>query len=74
MKEKNKKLVGKVIKVISDGIDYDTQSFIGRSEYQAPDIDGVIYFASDELVEEGKTYDVEITSYKGSYLFGRTVQ
>ena len=74
MKEKNKKLVGKVIKVISDGIDYDTQSFIGRSEYQAPDIDGVIYFASDELVEEGKTYNVEITSYKGSYLFGRTVQ
>ncbi len=74
LKEKNKALIGSVVKVISDGIDYDTQSFIGRSERQAPDIDGQIYFTSTELVEEGNIYDVEITSYKGSYLFGRAVQ
>ena len=74
LKEKNKALIGSVVMVMSDGIDYDTQSFIGRSDRQAPDIDGQVYFTSTELVEEGNIYDVEITSYKGSYLFGRAVQ
>ena len=59
---------------MADGIDYDTQSFIGRSESQAPDIDGIIYFASDDIVEEGNIYNVEITSSKGADLFGRVVK
>ena len=74
IKQKNKALIGKIISVMADGIDYDTQSFIGRSESQAPDIDGIIYFASDDIVEEGNIYNVEITSSKGADLFGRVVK
>ena len=74
IKQKNKDLIGQIIPVMADGIDYDTQSFIGRSERQAPDIDGIIYFASDEIVEEGNIYNVEITSSKGADLFGRVVK
>ena len=74
IKEKSKAMVGQVIPVMADGIDYETQSFIGRSENQAPDIDGIVYFASDEVVEEGNIYNVEITSFKGADLFGRVVK
>lgn len=65
--------VGKVVKVLYDGIDYDRQSFYGHTERQTPDVDNVVYFTSDEEVSIGEIYDVEIVRTDGIDLIGRTV-
>ena len=63
--------VGKKIKVLCDGIDYDKSCFVGRAYFSAPDIDGKVYFNADSAVQ-GEYYDVLITSYSDYDLFGRT--
>ena len=67
------KFKGKVINVVCDGIDYDGQRFFGRAYFQAPDIDGKVFFKSDETVAQGQTYRVKITRTGAYDLFGRTV-
>ncbi len=69
----NKTCVGKQMKVIYDEIDYDKQMFVGRSEFQAPDVDSVIYFTSERPVEIGSFYDIEITDTLGLDLVGRVI-
>ncbi|MFI3228668.1 MAG: 30S ribosomal protein S12 methylthiotransferase RimO [Bacillota bacterium] len=56
----HKKYVGKNVKVIYEGIDYDKQMFYGRSEQNAPDIDTLVYFTSDFPVNVGNIYDIKI--------------
>ena len=63
--------VGKKIKVLCDGIDYDKSCFVGRAYFSAPDIDGKVYFNADRAVQ-GEYYDVLITSNSDYDLFGRT--
>ena len=58
--DKSLSKIGSVQKVIYEGIDYDKQCFVGRTQYQAPDIDTKVYFTSDDIVEIGKYYDVKI--------------
>ncbi|MBO5774078.1 MAG: 30S ribosomal protein S12 methylthiotransferase RimO [Clostridia bacterium] len=53
--------LGKEIKVIYEGIDYNKGKFYGRPEYNAPDIDTKIYFTSEFPVEVGEIYTVKIT-------------
>lgn len=62
------------IKVIYDDIDYDRQKFVGRSQTQAPDIDNVTLFESDEEVRIGEFYDVEITGSDGIDLVGKVIK
>ena len=67
---------GKVIEVVCDGIDYDRQCFVGRAYFQAPEIDGKIYFTAgseDEIISQGEKYQVKITRNNSYDLFGRTV-
>ena len=73
IKERNKRLVGTVQRVIYDDIDYDKQMFVGRSEGQAPDIDNVVLFKADEEVHIGEFYDVRITGTNGIDLVGETL-
>ena len=71
--KRNARLKGSVVKVIYDGIDYDRQAFIGRAAFQAPDIDGVVYFTSDSEVRIGEFYEVEIVGADGVDLLGRVI-
>jgi ribosomal protein S12 methylthiotransferase len=66
---------GKTIEVICDGIDYDRQCFVGRTYFQAPEIDGKVYFTAgnDEVINQGEKYQVKITRNNSYDLFGRTV-
>lgn len=73
IKRRNEGLIGSRVRVIYDGIDYDRQTFQGRTSTQAPDIDGVVYFTSDKQVEIGEFYDIEIVGADGVDLLGRTV-
>lgn len=62
--------VGKSIEIICDDIDYDKQCFVGRAYFNAPDIDGKVYFTSCEVVNQGERYMVEITSCDSYDLYG----
>ena len=74
IKSRNKELIGSKIKVIYDDIDYDRQKFVGRSQTQAPDIDNVTLFESDEEVRIGEFYDVEITGSDGIDLVVKVIK
>lgn len=63
--------VGKSIKVLCDGIDYDKNCFSGRAYFNAPEIDGRVYFNSNEAVQ-GKIYDVKILKSDSYDLYGCT--
>ncbi|MCL2821983.1 MAG: 30S ribosomal protein S12 methylthiotransferase RimO, partial [Firmicutes bacterium] len=67
----NKNLVGKTIKVIYDDIDFDKNMFVGRAYFSAPQIDTVVYFKSDTLVEVGQFYDVLVVGTRGYDLIGK---
>lgn len=70
----NKELVGKTIKVIYDDIDYDKQMFVGRCQSQAPDIDNVTLFSADDEVRIGEFYNVEILGADGIDLVGKVIK
>lgn len=63
--------VGKTINVLYEDIDYDNQMFVGRAEFQAPDIDNVVRFTSETPLSVGEIYSVEITGRIGMDLLGR---
>ena len=70
IKQKNKSLIGKTVRVIYDDIDYDKQTFVGRTEWQTPDIDNVVLFGAEDEVQIGEFYDVKIVGTDGIDLVG----
>nr|MDE7379920.1 30S ribosomal protein S12 methylthiotransferase RimO [Clostridia bacterium] len=66
-----KSYIGKTIKVLCDGIDYDRGCFVGRAYFSAPDIDGKVYFNAN-YATQGEYYDVLITSCDSYDVYGRT--
>lgn len=65
----HQKYLGRTLKVIYEGIDYNKGLFYGRSEYNAPEIDTKVYFTSGFPLDIGEYYDVTITE-TGFHLFG----
>ncbi len=63
--------VGKTLSVVCDGIDYGRSCFVGRAYFQAPEIDGCVYFNAPRA-EEGRVYRVKITRADTYDLFGVT--
>lgn len=70
VKEENLKLKGKVFKVVAEGFDENELVYFGRAYFNAPDIDGKVYFFSAEEVEYGKFYDVKILKASTYDLYG----
>ena len=65
------KYVGKEIEVLCDGIDYEKGCFVGRAYFNAPDIDGKVYFHAGEA-RQGEWYKVLIESADSYDLYGCT--
>ena len=63
--------VGKSVEVVCDGIDYEKSCFVGRAYFNAPDIDGKVYFHALEAVQ-GESYTVFIESADSYDLYGKT--
>lgn len=63
--------VGKTVRVLCDGIDYERGCFAGRAYFSAPDIDGKVYFNAGNAVQ-GEYYDVKILSADSYDLYGQT--
>ncbi len=69
--EKLRKYVGKKLRVLCDGIDYERNCFYGRAYFNAPDIDGKVYFNAPNAVQ-GEYYDLVILDSDSYDLFGKT--
>ncbi len=65
------KLVGKEIEVLCDGIDYDKNCFVGRAYFNAPDIDGRVYFHAYEAMQ-GKRYKIIVERADEYDVYGKT--
>lgn len=63
--------VGKEIEVLCDGIDYEKGCFVGRAYFNAPDIDGKVYFNAGNAMQ-GEYYKVRITRNDSYDLYGYT--
>ena len=72
-KQNLKNYVGKTLKVLCDGVDYEIGSFYGRAYFSAPDIDGRVYITSSEAINQGEYYDVLITDFNEYDLFGKII-
>jgi len=63
--------MGRVFEVLVDEYDPYTDSFAGRGEADAPEIDSAIVFTSKEHLQAGDMAQVEVFDFKGDVLVGR---
>ena len=68
--EISRSFIGKTIDVCYEGIDYNKQLFFGRSMYQTPEADTLVYFKSRHAIDIGKIYKVKIKKIKGYDFLG----
>ena len=72
--EYNEKKLGSVIRVLCEGFDPISEAYYGRSEADAPDIDGKIYFTGKKGILPGTFVDVEINEVIEYDLCGKVVK
>jgi ribosomal protein S12 methylthiotransferase len=73
-KEIQQSFVGRRLKVLIEEKEKNTQkTFIGRSEYDAPDVDGLVYVRSERNLKPGDMVDVHITDAYEYDLAGESV-
>lgn len=73
VKEVNRRFVGKVLEVCYEGIDYQKRLFFGRTEYQTPEADTLVFFKTKQPVEVGTYYKVKIKKVRGYDFFGEMI-
>ena len=71
--EKNAEKVGKTITVLCEGYDPVAEAHYGRSEADAPDVDGKVYFTSSRRLPEGEFYKVKIDEVLDYDLVGHVI-
>ncbi len=69
IEEINSSIVGKIVEVVYEDVDYERGMFKGRTQYNAPEIDKNVYFRGD-FADVGSFYNVKITDYDGYDLIG----
>ena len=70
VKENNKQHLGKTLEVLAEGFDENQLVYYGRAYFNAPDIDGKVYFFSSEEVVYGEYIPVKINKATGYDLYG----
>ncbi len=72
--DKGRSLRGKILEVLVEGKDTESDFWFGRSKGDAPEVDGKIFFTADKDAEtinlEGKFVKVKINSYENYNLIG----
>ncbi len=68
-RDKNSEKIGKKLKVIIDSEENDY--YVGRTEYDSPEVDNEVLIDKTKRLEIGEFYDVEIYSAEDFDLFGR---
>ena len=72
--EKNEEKIGIRLTVICDGYDEENQVYYGRSYADAPDVDGKVYFKSDEDIAVGDFVDIVVTEALDYDLVGEIIE
>ena len=67
--ELNAARIGQVMKVLIDREESDY--YVGRSEYDSPEVDGEVLIEKKQLLEKGSFYKVRITGSEEFDLFGK---
>lgn len=70
--EKQNALIGKTLTVLCEGYDRFAECYFGRSEMEAPDIDGKIFFTSKKIIPSGTMVKVTLTERMDFELMGET--
>ena len=70
MDEYNETLMGATMEVLCEGYDPDEDAYFGRSYGDSHDIDGKVWFASEETVKVGQFVNVVITDVYDGELIG----
>lgn len=70
MDEYNASLMGKTLEVLVDGYDPDYEQFYGRTYADSPEIDGRVWIASQEPLQEGDFVQVRLDAVQDGDLMG----
>ena len=70
MERRARSLVGNKLEVIVDRFDLEERTWVGRSQREAPEVDGEIRFSSEMGVSVGDYAEVVITANEGADLLG----
>lgn len=71
--EFNQSLLGSELEVVVEGFDRYAECFFGRSSMDAPDIDGKVFFTSDEKLSLGEYVTVKINDILDYDLLGERI-
>ena len=71
--EYNQEQLGKIKTAVVEGFDKWAECYFGRTEADAPDIDGKIFFSSEEKLESGQYVKVRITDTLDYDLLGEVI-
>ncbi len=66
----NQRHIGKILEVMVDGFDDEQECYFGRSYMDAPDVDGFVYFNSENELNPGDFVTVEIEDAIDADLYG----
>lgn len=69
--ENNKNRLGKLVTVLTEGFDDEQMLWFGRSQADSAEVDGKVYFASENELFEGDFVDVEILDCDEYDLYGK---
>lgn len=70
---KNQKKIGKTLESVVEGFDKWGECYFGRTQSDAPDIDGKIFFTSEKKLEIGQYVKVKITDSLDYDLIGEVI-
>ncbi len=70
---RNQSMIGKTITVLCEDYDAVSEAYFGRSTADAPEIDGKVYFRSDEKISSGEFVEVKVRSVLDYDLVGRAI-
>ena len=71
--ENNEKLMDKELVAVVEGFDKFGECYFGRTEMDAPDIDGKVFFTSDNPLEIGDYVNIKITDTLDYDLIGEVI-
>lgn len=73
MEENNEKKLNTIVETVVEGFDKWAECYFGRTSADAPDIDGKIFFSSDDKLSIGQYVKVEVTDIIDYDLCGMVV-
>ena len=66
-----KSFKGNTLSVVTEGFDDERLLYYGRAYFNAPDIDGRVYFTAPFPIEYGTSYDIKVVKTTDYDLFGQ---